>query len=103
MADEKKPQEPKQAEGATPGKEKSTSKLKAAVRPEEGTVVSFADKMWIQGTGNSKHLASDKKYEVNRIHGEQLIKKGAAKETTAPPKAQPKPKKAKSEDDEEDD
>lgn len=82
---------------------KTESKLKKAEKPAEGTVVEFSDKIWIQGTGNSKHLPADKKVEVNRTHGEHLIKKGAAKETTAPPKPQPKPAGKKSKDEDEDD
>src|ERR1043165_1413885 len=82
---------------------KASSKLKEAPKPEEGTVVSFSEKMWIEGTGESKHLAKGKKLEVNRTHGEHLVKKGAAKETTAPPKVQPKPKKTKTDDEDEDD
>jgi hypothetical protein len=86
------------AVGAAP----STGKLKAADKPEEGTTVKLKDKMWIKGTGKSKHLPEGSIHEVNPIAGEKLISKGAAVETTAPkPKAAPK-KADKKEDEDED-
>lgn len=98
MADETKVPDPKAADTS-----KTKSKLKEAAKPEEGTVVEFSDKIWIEATGDSRHMKKGTKYEVNRTHGEKLISKGAAKETTAPPKPKPKPAAKKTNDDEEDD
>lgn len=119
MAEDKnKPQEgkaetPAAEAGKAPVTEKPKSKLKEAPKPEEGTVVSMAkvdsnggktsNYIWIEGTGESKHLPKGKKFEVQELHGKRLIEKGAAKETTAPPKVQPKPAAKKKTDDEEDD
>lgn len=96
MADETK-QKPEETKVTAP-----KSKLKEAAKPEEGTTVEFSDKIWIEGTGESKHLPKGKKFEVQRLHGEKLISKGAAKETTAPPKPKPKPAAKKAEDEEDD-
>ena len=118
MADETKNLNPnegggsgKENKGNATGKE-NKSKLKAATPIEEGTVIGIArldaqggktdNYIWIEGTGESRHLLKGKKFEVQRQHAEKLISKGAAKETTAPPKPQPKPIKKKTDDDEED-
>lgn len=107
MADEtKKPQDTKEAATETKAaaaNPKKESKLKETSKPEDGTVVEFSDKIWIEGTGNSMHLLKGKKYEVQRLHGEKLIEKGAAKLTTPPPKVQPKPAGKKANNDDEDD
>lgn len=67
--------------------------------PEDGTIVSFSDKIWIKGTGASRHLPEGKIEEVQMILGEKLISKGAAVETKAPPKkAAPKKPEAKDDD-----
>jgi hypothetical protein len=95
MADEKKnPQ--------APAASTKSAGLKQAENPEEGTTVKLKDKIWIKGTGNSKHLPKDSLHEVNVIAGEKLISKGAAVETTAPkPKATPKKQASKSDEDDE--
>lgn len=81
-------------------KAEKKSSLKAVEKPEEGTVVSFSDKIWIEGTGESKHLKKGKKAQVQRLHGEHLVKKGAAKEIPAPqPKSKPPAKKQTTDDD----
>lgn len=102
QAGEGAPADKGKAPAADTGK-KTEAKLKKAEKPAEGTVVEFGDKIWIKGTGNSKHLAAGKKVEVNRTHGEHLIAKGAAELTTAPPKVVPKPVGKKKDEDEEDD
>lgn len=112
MADEKTTQSPAADKGPVSDKAPK-SKLKEAPKPEEGTVVAMAkvdanggktsNYIWIEGTGESKHLSKGKKFEVQELHGKKLIDKGAAKLTTAPPKPQPKPAGKKAKDEEEDD
>lgn len=59
---------------------------KEVAKPAEGTVVKFSDKIWIEGTGNSVHMKKGKKYQVQELHGNHLIAKGAAVKTDAPAK-----------------
>ena len=112
MADDKT-QQNAPATDKTPADKAPKSKLKEAPKPEEGTTVSMAkvdanggkttNYIWIEGTGESKHLPKGKKFEVQETHGKKLIDKGAAKQTTAPPKVQPKPANKKTKDIDEDD
>lgn len=113
MAEDNKQTQLTQAskEEAWASKKKNGSKLKTAEKPEEGNVVSMArldsnggktdNYMWVEGTGQSRHMESGKKFYVQKDHGKVLISKNAAKETTAPPVPQSKVKKKTEEDDDE--
>jgi hypothetical protein len=64
--------------------EEKKSDKKLVEKPKEGTVVKFAEKIWVEATGKNKHMPEGKKYRVQKVHGERLIAMGAAKKTDAP-------------------
>lgn len=89
MADETKKSPEPSAEAA-----KSESGKVATTPPAEGTKVKFSEKMWVESTGTNKHMKKKgEKFEVQKLHGERLIKMGAAIATTAPEKKKEDKKK----------
>lgn len=67
--------------------QKNTPKEKEEVvipKTEEGTIIKFSEKTWVEGTGKGKHMPKGQKYHVQKVHGQRLIEMGVAEKCDAP-------------------